>query len=105
MDWILFWAVATGIMTVLSIVGGIFRYIRKSETENMQIQLNTLDTKIVTLTADLNKKLDEAEFRRFEERTDKTIQTIIDKTDTRIDKLEAKLYEKFERLYELLNRK
>ena len=105
MDWTIFWTATAAIAAIVTIAGGIFKSIRKSETDNMQLQIDAMDTTITNLVENINKKLDEVEFRRFEDRNERAIQTIIEKADSRIDKLDQKLDEKFDKLYDILNKR
>jgi hypothetical protein len=105
MDWILFWTGAMAVMAAVSILGSVFGYLRKLDGIAIDGRITSADARISALTDDVNKKLSEAEFRRFESKHEAALLSIKESTDNRIDKLEIKLDEKFDRLFDMLVKK
>lgn len=101
-DWMLFWTAVMAIAAIVTILGSIFAYFRKVDGKANMDKHNITDNRITELTKDLNTKLSEAEFRRFETRHEAALLSIKASTDTRIDKLERKLDEKFDKLFDML---
>lgn len=102
MDWMLFWTAIMGVAAVVTILGSLFGYLRKLDLKNNTDKHIMIDQRITSLTEDVNKKLNEAEFRRFESKHEAALLSIKESTDNRIDKLEIKLDEKFDRLFDML---
>lgn len=105
MDWMLLWTAVMGIVAVVTILGTLFGLIRKMDNKNNADKHDVLNQRITSLTEDVNNKLNEAEFRRFESKHEAALFSIKESTDNRIDKLEIKLDEKFDRLFDMLIKK
>ena len=102
MDWILIWTALTAIVPLLVIVIGAFSFVRNNDLKTLNDKHSTLDNKMIAHDIEINKKLNEAEFRRFEDKSEKALQTIQENTRNGLDKLEAKLDEKFDKLFDML---
>jgi hypothetical protein len=104
-DWMLLWTAVMGVVAVITVLGTLFGFIRKNDLKLNTQRHDMIDQRINELTTDVNNKLNEAEFRRFETRHEAALLSIKESTDNRIDKLELKLDEKFDRLFDMLMKK
>lgn len=101
-DWMLFWTAVMGVVAVVTVLGTLFGFLRKMDIKTNTDKHDVLDQRITSLVSDVNNKLNEAEFRRFESKHEAALFSIKESTDNRIDKLEIKLDEKFDRLFDML---
>lgn len=100
---------------IIALIGG-FAYIRKNDLMEIDQKFSDLKENFIDRMATneraVAEKLDEAEFRRFEEKYDRNTENLEKRTDQRIDKLEEKMdigFEKFmmkfDKIFELLSSK
>jgi len=105
MNWELVWVALAAIIPALSLLAGLFTFIRKQDMGLISSKHDALNTDVREQMSKLHNevklKLYEAEFRRYEDRSDKQFNQIIDSNEALKDKIE----EKFERIFLLLTRR
>ena len=104
MDWNLIWAGLTASTGITLLIVGLFNFVRTNDMRSVESKITELEQRIVKSEFSSSIKLNEAEFRRFEDRYEKAIASLQEHTSEALEKLDTKLDEKFEKLFLMLNK-
>ena len=105
MNWELIWVALAALVPVIALIGALAAFIRNQDLKLISNRHDTcsLDCKgqMMKLQDDVKLKLYVDEFRRYEDRSNKQFQQLIDGTN----ELNNKMDTKFEKIFEMLTRR
>jgi hypothetical protein len=89
------WTAVGSIFLVISGIAGWLGFVRKND-------MSSISKKFDELGDEVKQKLSQDEFRRHENREEAQLKAMVDSSDAKFDKLDQKIEDKFEKLFDLL---
>lgn len=98
MDWLLFWTAVGAAILVVSLVAGLFTFIRNNDMSSLNDRLDGIEDSV-------GQRLLEGEFRRHELREEENFKALRLGTDNKFNQLDRKIDEKFDKLFDMLTKR